>query len=196
MSRPKVFIVGYVSAQLERYFESNGVDVTKDPFKADFFQFMGGEDVTPAIYGEENHHSHNSFDRDLFEMGYYALAKRLNKPMVGICRGGQFLNVMCGGSMHQHVNGHTNSHDLYLINAAEDYKVIQCTSTHHQMMKPDYEAAELLAYADIVTDSDAEVVWYEADRCLCFQPHPEYEVYPELTTYYFDLINNLLLETA
>src|SRR3546814_3238996 len=42
----------------------------------------------------------------LFRSGYFAIARRMHKPMAGICRGGQFLNVMCGGSMIQHVEGH------------------------------------------------------------------------------------------
>lgn len=36
----------------------------------------------------------------------YNNAKRLQIPMVGICRGAQFLNVMAGGKMIQHVEGH------------------------------------------------------------------------------------------
>lgn len=191
---PKVFIVGG-NRGLRGYFEKNGYELTDDPFKADLFQFMGGEDVTPEIYGEKNTRSHNNFQRDLTEMAIFALAKRLDKPMVGICRGGQFLNVMCGGTMLQHIDGHAlrDGHELHIIQEYGEDEVIMATSTHHQLMQPDYNKSELLAYATIVGDSDPEVVYYYNDRVLCFQPHPEYERIPELTKLYFGLIETYLL---
>lgn len=192
----KVFVVGG-SHGLEDWFHKNGFDTTCHPFEADLFQFMGGADVTPAIYGEENTHSYNDFARDLHEAGYFALAHRINKPMVGICRGGQFLNVMCGGHMLQHVEGHTRNHK---ITAAVDDKVfgalmeLDATSTHHQMMQPTMYG-QLLAWATIVHDGekevDPEVVYYAEEQCLCFQPHPEYGTFDGLEKYYFGLINSL-----
>jgi len=190
----KVFVVGG-SRGLCSWFNSAGFETTDEPLKADIFQFMGGEDVSPELYGQKNTASYNNFQRDMNEMAYFGLAKRMDIPMIGICRGGQFLNVMCGGEMIQHVDGHAVSkgHTLKIIQEFGDDKEIHATSTHHQLMLPDYRKAELLAYATIVGDSDPEVVLYEDDRCICFQPHPEYpHSSKELQEYYFSLVNSLL----
>jgi len=201
MSKPKIFVVGAGNnaKYMVDWYEKNGLSVTYDVLTADILQFMGGEDVTPQLYGEENTHSYNNMNRDITEMGYFHYAHAANIPMVGICRGAQFLNVMCGGKMVQDVKGHTRDHDLHIIPYGKDPMeeiVIKCTSTHHQMMKPDYDFAELLAYADIVCKDgiyDPEVLFYGGEKCLCFQPHPEYQIYPELEKFYFGLIHQLLL---
>lgn len=192
----KVFVVGG-SREWFEWFIEHGYNVVHNIFDADLVQFTGGEDVTPAIYGEKNTHSYNNVNRDLLEAGYFALARRLNKPMVGICRGGQFLNVMCGGHMIQHVKGHTNNHKITAVVDDEVFGALMeldATSTHHQMMQPT-QFGQLLAWAKIVHDGekevDPEVVYYEEEKCLCFQPHPEYRVFKELENYYFGLINSL-----
>lgn len=195
----KVFIVGG-GPQYARMFIERGWEVLNEQahqvLEADLIQFTGGEDVTPEIYGEKNTSSYNSLPRDLHEAGFFAIAKRMGKPMAGICRGGQFLNVMCGGSMIQHVEGHAihGTHEIY-----DQYteSVIQVTSTHHQMMIPAQEC-ELIAFANIVNKhfnndaNDAEVVNYPDQKCLCFQPHPEHNGYKECRDYYFELLNNCL----
>lgn len=38
-------------------------------------------------------------DEALFQAGRYALSKKI--PMLGICKGHQFLNVLMGGSLYQ-----------------------------------------------------------------------------------------------
>jgi gamma-glutamyl-gamma-aminobutyrate hydrolase PuuD len=138
---------------------------------ADLVQFTGGSDVTPALYGEKNTASDNSEPRDLMEIGVFGVAMAENIPMAGICRGGQFLNVMCGGKMHQHVDGHATGkmHGIITI----DGDVISVTSTHHQMMIPG-DNAVVLATAKIVGDEDTEIVYYPNDSVFCFQPHPEF----------------------
>jgi gamma-glutamyl-gamma-aminobutyrate hydrolase PuuD len=105
--------------------------------------------------------------------------------MAGICRGGQFLNVMNGGKMWQHVNNHA----MAGVHPAENIKtgeVIDVTSTHHQMMRPSEQGVILLT-ASLSTrketatervlgkkESDIESVFYPKTNNLCFQPHPEY----------------------
>lgn len=185
----KIFVVGGHSG-LESWFNKFGFKCVNNPFEADMFQFMGGEDVTPELYHQDNRSSYSSFNRDVQEAGYFAIAQRLNKPCVGICRGGQFLNVMCGGSMIQHVDGHTRDHKMIIVKTGKE---IVATSTHHQMMMPNDDAV-VLAYASIVKDIDPEVVWYKEQRCLCFQPHPEYQKYKLIEEYYFQLIHSLILE--
>jgi hypothetical protein len=105
--------------------------------------------------------------------------------------------------MWQHVGGHVcNGH---MINDALFGRKIKVTSTHHQMMIPNFEAgAEVLAFSDPIAfghrsamldrkppDYDTEVVYYERTNSICFQPHPEYGSYDECEDYFFDLIEFL-----
>lgn len=184
----KVFILG--GGQYIRMFIERGWVVTSDFFKADLIQFTGGADVTPEIYGEVNTASGNDLSRDLLEAGYFGLAQRMNKPMAGICRGGQFLNVMCGGSMKQHVEGHATGMN-HLVEDTGTHKTITVTSTHHQMMVPSSDAV-LVAFASIVGKEDAEVLYYYKQRALCFQPHPEFTNVKGCTDYYFELLHDYL----
>ena len=72
----------------------------------------GGKDVDPAAYGHGAHPATEepAHDRDAWEFALVrgALARRL--PVLGICRGAQVLNVVLGGTLHQHLPdtiGHT-----------------------------------------------------------------------------------------
>lgn len=187
----KMFIVG---GGCEDAFTQMGFDVIDDPLKADVFQFMGGEDVSPELYGEKNTHSYNNLSRDIKEMGYFQLAKMLGRPCAGICRGGQFLNVMCGGKMKQDVGGHTRDHKMVISHNGIFNQVLEVTSTHHQMMVPSKEGRIL---GKALHDDGIEVVVYDFFpdvKCLCFQPHPEYFVIgrPELSKLYVDLVRQMV----
>jgi putative glutamine amidotransferase len=65
----------------------------------------GGGDINPAIYGAVKHPKTGASapDRDAWELAIADAAVRLDKPLLGICRGMQALNVACGGTLHQHV---------------------------------------------------------------------------------------------
>ncbi len=183
----KMFIVG---GGCEDAFTQMGFNVVDDPLEADMFQFMGGEDVSPELYGEKNTHSYNNLSRDIKEMGYFQLARMLGRPCAGICRGGQFLNVMCGGKMKQDIGGHTRNHEMVISYNGVLNQVLEVTSTHHQMMLPSNEGRVL---GTAVHDGGIEVVaynFYGGIRCLCFQPHPEYHIVdmPELAKLYVDLV--------
>lgn len=190
----KVFIVG-AGVSYADMFRKRGWEVLSNKatsmLEADLVQFTGGEDVTPEIYGEKNTDSYNDLLRDVFDAGYFAIAKRMGKPMAGICRGGQFLNVMCGGSMIQHVKGHAIS-GTHLVRDHRTNNVYSVTSTHHQMMLCDPAYADIVATANIVGEFDQEVLYYHRDKILCFQPHPEFNGYEDCTNYYFELLDRYL----
>ena len=139
-------------------------DVNIEP---DLVVFTGGADVTPFLYNEKNTDSMNDVRRDLEEMIWYHKFKHFKK--LGICRGGQFLNVMEGGIMHQDIRGHGLHHELSFL--GKDYIV---TSTHHQGMRVYPDAA--YDYKSLKSDCGKlfqEIIWYR--NSVCFQPHPEYE---------------------
>lgn len=182
----KVFIVE-TSNMYERMFTARGWEVTRDLLAADLVQFTGGADVSPYLYGEEKHPTtYNDPRRDLVEAGYYQVCLLLNKPMAGICRGGQFLNVMNGGKLYQNINYHAigGTHEAHSFLSYGGKDTFQVTSTHHQMMRVGGEGTLLLVANEatkLETDTltyegkgeDVEAVWYGKSRSMCFQPHPE-----------------------
>lgn len=209
MTARKVFIVD-TGVQYEKMFTERGWEVTRDLLAADLVQFTGGADVSPYLYGEEKHPTtYNDPRRDLVESGYYQVSLLLKKPMAGICRGGQFLNVMNYGKMFQNVNGHaiSGTHAAYhVVNDAngESVEEVQVTSTHHQMMRP-HEDGKVILWAEratrLETDTmvfegtgqDCEAVFYEKTKSLCFQPHPEFcPKDHECQVLYFDFLNRYL----
>lgn len=75
----------------------------------------GGPDLDPDAYGESRHDKAGPIESELDEFEY-ALAQAADArglPILAICRGMQALNVMRGGSLHQHlpdVNGTAINH--------------------------------------------------------------------------------------
>jgi putative glutamine amidotransferase len=83
---------------------------------ADGLLLTGGHDVDPEIYGEEPMQMLQETlpERDRFEGLLIKEALRCRKPILGICRGAQILNVSLGGTLHQdlsHFNGSRLCHD-------------------------------------------------------------------------------------
>lgn len=219
-SKEIVLVHGPGAAPYMTMFKKAGFGSTDDIDKATIICFTGGEDVNPALYGEEmlriNERPMSGFcakrdDRDALVHGLGLAAQVLQ---IGICRGGQFLNVMNDGKMWQHVNGHTGGpHEAMDTKTGE---VIKVSSTHHQMMRPGPQAdvwavAREAGYRRGAEDTwvrgkaseddaqvwdksldDVEVVWYEGSKCLCFQPHPEFSNVPECTKYFFEVVERAL----
>ena len=199
----KVFII-QSNPSYNHLFEELGFTLHDSMEGASLIVFTGGEDVNPALYDQPVHKStwYNLF-RDTKEAVYFNRALELGIPMVGICRGGQFLNVMSGGEMYQDVSKHTSDHTLI---DAETGETVWVTSTHHQMMKPSSKAL-VVAFADLhgwrevwdgqifsreESDMDYEVLFYEENKALCFQPHPEFQEYSQMREYFKKIINKYL----
>jgi len=193
-----------------RMFIGAGHKVTANPHELyDVCVYTGGEDVSPFLYGEKAlPTTHTSIKRDCEEIKQYR-ADGSDFPKVGICRGAQFLNVMHGGSLWQHVDGHTQSHDIIDEQTSEKLLV---TSTHHQMMIPGDDCV-VLAYGAQSTERrreggvwkmkrdpkedtewvDPEVIAYPQYNTLCFQPHPEYPGHSDCTAYFFATLMDIVL---
>ena len=68
--------------------------------------FSGGPDLDPAVYGQDPHPQLGpDVDRvaDEYELALLAAATERDLPMLAICRGMQALNVVRGGTLHQHL---------------------------------------------------------------------------------------------
>lgn len=202
--KSKVYIVG-ADAEYEQMFLRNGWQVVKDIEDSDLIQFTGGSDVDPMLYGEPYHPATGSSPaRDAKEANIFN-KYNWDIPMAGICRGGQFLNVMSGGRMWQHVDGHTvgGGHTMYDIVFGKEVLV---SSTHHQMMDPTTADNYLiLATAGLTTfkqdgwgnslkqlpdrSRDVEAVFFPETQCLSYQPHPEFfNEHHECQKLYFEYI--------
>ncbi|HET8689262.1 MAG TPA: gamma-glutamyl-gamma-aminobutyrate hydrolase family protein [Methanosarcina sp.] len=172
----------------------------------DLVCFTGGEDVTPSYYGAGKHpRTHNSELRDQIEKRLFQQAVSMGIDMVGICRGGQFLNVMNGGKMYQDVSRHTQDH--VIVDRFTNERIF-ATSTHHQMMIPgpgsvvvatamqggfkEYvtEEGEIVREKEEENLPDTEIVYYDKTASLCFQPHPEFGTL-ELQEYFKNLLSRI-----
>ena len=71
----------------------------------DGFICTGGDDVDPSIYGEEKHPKCGTIEsaRDVFELSLLNKVTALDKPVMGICRGIQIMNVALGGTLWQDI---------------------------------------------------------------------------------------------
>ena len=94
--------------------QSDGEDIDELISRLDGLIVTGGSDVNPARYGHELSPSHEGFDdaRDEWEETLLRAAFAQKKPVLGICRGAQIINVHCGGSLHQHLP-EVVGHDRY-----------------------------------------------------------------------------------
>lgn len=172
--------------------------------KIEIISFMGGVDVNPKLYGQPmsrfTQHPNNA--RDMTEVALYHKYKHL--PKFGICRGAQLLNVLNGGSMYQHVDGHAGAnHEVIDVKGR---RPIIC-SVHHQLMKPAPNSM-LVAWAEGVSSRrfevddpvphdgiDPEVLWIEEDKALLFQSHPEFGP-TSCTDYFFNLVDEYIQKEA
>ena len=103
-SEPSVFIVSesrWSGNQVMEMFRERGFRPFVPAFRKDepdLVVFLGGEDVNPKLYNEEVLPcTRFNEKRDKFEIDVFNNFKTV--PKVGICRGGQLLNVLSGGAM-------------------------------------------------------------------------------------------------
>ena len=189
----------------------------EDLQEANFMLFTGGADVSPEYYGQsKGGQTHCNPRRDALEKEMHRRHNWL--PKIGICRGSQFLTVMNGGRLIQHVNGHSGMHNIQTkFNMAEGhFKSYPMSSTHHQMMYPynlEESRYELIAWSEYLNSDtylngrnvemelpddflEPEIVFYPKGKALCIQGHPEYSQVPKETIEYVkELINKYLLNS-
>src|SRR3954466_6403522 len=110
----------------------------------------GGPDLDPEAYGARARHEElgpTEPSLDAFELALAREALERGMPLLGICRGSQALNVACGGTLHQHVDGHRQSepgcratHDVDVLEGTRLAGLIgpgtyAVNSFHHQAVR-------------------------------------------------------------
>lgn len=158
----------------------------------------GGADVDPTLYGEEKETfcGDIQYDRDKSDLALIKAATKLKKPIMGVCRGSQFLNIFFGGTLYQDLPTQFNdtilhtdlpnikkedSHTVQIVKDSPLYKLleedtIKVNSSHHQGFKILGPKAIPMAYApDGLIESfyiDDDSHWVRA-----YQWHPEMQDY-------------------
>lgn len=153
----------------------------------------GGEDIDPTLFGEEPIRGLGKItpERDEFEIAIIRKMLKLNKPILGICRGCQILNIAVGGDMYQDIYNQTENCLLQHIQQAARYhashfvQVIEgsilsditqmekfkVNSFHHQAIRKIPNEFEVSALA-----SDGIIEAFESKShkfVMGFQWHPE-----------------------
>ena len=80
-------------------------DVRQIVEKVDGLYSTGGYDIDPTLFGEEPHPGLGTIipERDTFEMMMMKQMLDEDKPILGVCRGSQILNIALGGDMYQDI---------------------------------------------------------------------------------------------
>lgn len=151
----------------------------------------GGQDVNPLIYNEEPCKELGiiSPKRDFFDICLIKYAMKKNKPILGICRGSQILNVANGGSLFQdlkyiessyikHNQNHSPNLTTHSVIIKDDSKLrkffektILVNSFHHQAIK---KVGDNLKISALSKDGVVEAIESKDNRFIIgIQWHPE-----------------------
>ena len=152
---------------------------------------IGGEDVDPALYSEVPHPKLGevSQPRDRYERELIRYAVQQRRPLLGICRGIQVLNVALGGSLYQDLPSQLTgsvphdvppwtalAHTLDLapsscLRAVLGQAQVRINSRHHQAIRTLAPGLVPTAHAP---DGVIEAVELPSHPfCLAVQGHPE-----------------------
>lgn len=183
-----------------------GCRFVDDPLAADFVIFTGGADVSPSSYGDAPiAETWADPARDAADNTLWDLCRANGIPMVGICRGSQFLWTKMGGKLYQHVDNHNDgSHEIFCFG---DQKKYLASSVHHQMCRPEaLPGFKLLAntcvskhrkaatFASQGPTSDFEIYTFAEEAILGIQGHPEYSGFPNYSALCAELIDQYIYD--
>ena len=158
----------------------------------DGFIFTGGVDIDPCHYGEEKMTACGDIHvyRDALELRAFPKIFNTGKPVMGICRGAQLINVALGGTLYQDIPSQLTdfiqhmqtepkfsySHDVTVLKDTPLYNLIgkermHANTFHHQAVKTLGQGLEVMAVAD---DGIIEAMYMPGERYFrAYQWHPE-----------------------
>ena len=159
----------------------------------DALVLMGGSDVWPGSYGEEPLQERWSGDRvrDAYEKALAEAFVAAGKPVLGVCRGLQMINVAFGGSLYQDIPTQVpgalthrdpvaydqNKHELEVDPGSRLAGLIgtraRVNSVHHQAIKqlaPDFTVEAWCPHDRIIE----AIRWQGAGYVAAVQWHPEF----------------------
>lgn len=160
---------------------------------------LGGADIDPARYGAERHPLTEESIPERDELELFVTKQALNdkKPVLGICRGCQLLNVAAGGTLIQHIESDEIRHKLPKDDSS--YAAIKRLSNHRVNITSGGRARSILGKDEILVNSAhhqavervgnnfiisgtapdgiVEIIEHQDPNYFCFglQSHPEVE---------------------
>lgn len=144
----------------------------------------GGVDLDPVLYGEEilNDTVKIKPERDTFDLALFRAFWERGKPILGICRGCQVINVALGGTLYQDLveqKGlvHYDPELRHEVRAEEDSVLSRLfgerffvNSTHHQAVKDVAPGLRITARSE---EGIVEAFEHESLPIFATQFHPE-----------------------
>lgn len=159
----------------------------------DGFVFTGGQDIDPAIYGQEKlpECGYQAPPRDAQEVYMIRRIFQLDKPALGICRGIQIMNAALGGTLYQDIFSQLSTnvvhrqdkpyeiphHQVFLhegtrVREIIGHQFLSVNSMHHQAV---LEPAPGFLVSATAPDGMIEAIEHPEKRFLVgIQWHPEH----------------------
>ncbi len=172
---------------------SDDENITESAKLCDGFLFAGGQDVSPSLYGEtpSEKMGETCKMRDDMEKILLRYALTQDKPILGICRGIQFLNAYLGGTLYQDIpKEHPSNichsmkppynraiHNVFTVPLSPLEKLLNLrtlgvNSYHHQAIK---KLAPSLSEMAVSEDGITEAVFMPGKKFVwAVQWHPEF----------------------
>lgn len=194
-------------AQFAEMFSRSHCRRARSVEEADLVVFTGGPDVDPVLYGEKQHtQTRISPQRDKLDLELYEFCYNRGIPMFGVCRGAQFLSVMNGGKLYQHIDEHHGDHSM--VDIVGKGIIERVSSVHHQAVRPNTNGGmEIIGTSNKsknrwITDDDKhtgpnidiEAFFYRDTCCFGVQGHPEYRGYTKFAIWTLDMLKKYVVD--
>ena len=173
--------------------DKESLDLSQAYQWCDGILFTGGHDVSPSVYGEPQKESCGRTCPARDQMEGYLLDKCLqdHKPLLGICRGIQFINARLGGTLYQDLPSEYESgvehhmtppydrtaHNVEVLKGTKLAGIIGegihgVNSYHHQAIKALSPLVNVMAYSEDGLVEAIEVK--DQEFAVAIQWHPEF----------------------
>ncbi|ETO99140.1 glutamine amidotransferase, SNO family [Lachnoanaerobaculum sp. MSX33] len=178
-------LTNYIDALKENDIEVIATLDVDEAIKCDGLLLPGGGDIDPVYYGEEmNGSDEPDKELDKAQRDILDAFVKAKKPILGICRGMQLINIYFGGSLHQDLatrDIHTRKNDndsIHSVKSVEEGnlfekfygKTFNINSAHHQGAKKLGEGLKEVLRSE---DGVCEAVIHEELPIIATQFHPE-----------------------
>ena len=157
----------------------------------DALLLSGGGDVDPRLYGSQEVARNVKPQRDRFELALIEQAIQQAKPILGVCRGCQLLNVARGGSLHKLSDRKSKRglnhwplcpHGVSVLPDSRIGRLVgqkrlpRVTSAHRQAIKQPGDGIRTVGRA---ADGVIEAIESHHGWCVGVQWHPEWVVFKD-----------------
>lgn len=151
----------------------NDLNIDEVIDSCDGFIISGGLDIDPIFYGEDDQKSVlTKAEIDFLDRKIVNYCKDNKKPLLGICRGIQAINVFLGGSLYQDIPGHQGGMHVLRGDGKFFEERFETNTFHHQAIK--YLAKGLVPLAYSTDELELiEAVKHEKLPIIGVQWHPE-----------------------